>query len=138
MASRSARVTSPETRAIQLQKSRQGGDRSHLMNDQRSRRSGPLRPEAVLLREPIVRRMNGATIRAGGCMTRLGLLLLLIAASAFPLIARQAAPTFEVASVKRAPPPQPVNRVVQQVSPPGTFNRTTTVAVLIQLGYDLQ
>jgi len=71
-------------------------------------------------------------------MTRLGLLLLLIAAAAFPLVARQAVPTFEVASVKRAAPPQPVNRVVQQVSPPGTFNRTTTVAVLIQLGYDLQ
>ena len=71
-------------------------------------------------------------------MTRLGLLLLLIAAAAFPLTARQAAPTFEVASVKRAPPPQPVNRVVQQVSPPGTFNRITNVAVLIQFGYDLQ
>ena len=72
-------------------------------------------------------------------MTRLGLLLLLlIAAAVFPLTARQAAPTFEVASVKRAPPPQPVNRVVQQVSPPGTFNRTTNVAVLIQFGYDLQ
>ena len=33
-------------------------------------------------------------------MTRLGLLLLLIAAAAFPLTARQAAPTFEVASIK--------------------------------------
>jgi uncharacterized protein (TIGR03435 family) len=52
--------------------------------------------------------------------------------------AQSSSPKFEVASVKPAPPPQPVNRVVQQVSPPGTFNRTTTVAVLIQLGYDLQ
>ena len=58
--------------------------------------------------------------------------------AAFPLTARQSAPAFEVASVKLAPPPQPVNRVVQQVSPPGTFNRTTNVAVLIQFGYDLQ
>ena len=72
-------------------------------------------------------------------MTRLGLLLLLlIALTANSLIAQQAAPKFEVASVKRAPPPQPVNRVVQQVSPPGTFNRTTNVAVLIQFAYDVQ
>src|SRR6188474_1336529 len=52
--------------------------------------------------------------------------------------AQSSSPKFEVASVKRAPPPQPVSRVVQQVSPPGTFNRTTNVAVLIQLAYDMR
>src|SRR5688572_15553852 len=46
--------------------------------------------------------MNGATIRVGGCMTRLALLLLGLAATAWPLAAQQtAASTFEVASVKR-------------------------------------
>ena len=71
-------------------------------------------------------------------MTRLGLLLVGLAVAALPFAAQPDVPRFEVASVKRAPPPQPVNRVVQQVSPPGTFNRTTTVAVLIEFGYDVQ
>src|SRR5262245_40024188 len=71
-------------------------------------------------------------------MTRLGLLLLLITATAFPLIARQAAPTFDVASLQRAAPPQPTNNIVVQGSAPGTFNRTANVTFLIEFGYDLQ
>ena len=71
-------------------------------------------------------------------MSRLGLVLALIVVTGLRLTAQQSAPTFEVASVKRAPPPQPVKRVVQQASPPGTFNRTTNVAVLIQFAYDVQ
>jgi uncharacterized protein (TIGR03435 family) len=74
-------------------------------------------------------------------MTRLGLLLaVFVTITLQPLGAQSNSPRFEVASVKPAPPPQPVGPglIVRRPSPPGSFNRTATVASLIQLAYELQ
>jgi uncharacterized protein (TIGR03435 family) len=73
-------------------------------------------------------------------MTRLGLLLVGLAVTALPLAAQSGVSRFEVASVKPAPPPRPLapGIIVGRASPPGSFNRTGTVASLIQLAYELQ
>jgi uncharacterized protein (TIGR03435 family) len=69
-------------------------------------------------------------------MTRLGLLLLLSIAAAFPLTARQAAPTFEVASIKPSQSTEQVAFIHQDTG--GRFRaENITVFGLIQQAYNL-
>ena len=72
-------------------------------------------------------------------MRRMMLTIAVLCALTLTGAAQQPPPRFEVASVKPAPPPRPVapGIIVGRASPPGSFNRTGTVASLIQLAYDL-
>jgi uncharacterized protein (TIGR03435 family) len=71
-------------------------------------------------------------------MIRLGLLIAGLTVAALPLAAQSDVPRFEVVSVKPAPPPQASNSITVVADAPGSFNRTATVAFLIQFAYDLQ
>ena len=74
-------------------------------------------------------------------MNRIGLVVVLVGASALPVLAQQPPPRFEVASIKLWERPTTsapgVYRAVPAPSGSGIFNRSTTLAWLISEAYDV-
>ena len=72
-------------------------------------------------------------------MTRLGLLLVLSAATGFPLAAQQPAPRFEVASVKWTDSRTPSSAPIPRAQPGGRFRADiATVKSLVWFAYGVR